>query len=232
MTKNKIRWWIVFAVAMVAYHVVAFAIPFPKNAVFFMSWLFTVIAICAQIYTVRTAFYQGESVRSKFYGFPIAKIGAIYLTVQLILGLCFMAVGFVAVIPIWIPFVLYVLLLGAAAVGFISADAVRDEIERQDEKLKKDVRNMRMLQTKAVSMVQLAHDGQMRKLLEKFAEDLRFSDPVSSEATEELEASLTVCVDELRQTVIKDDKESASMMLQKAEEMLMERNILCKMEKK
>lgn len=232
MAKNKIRWWIVFAVVMVVYQVVVFAIPFPKNAVFFISWFFTVIAICSQIYTVRTAFYQGESVKSKFYGFPIAKIGIMYLAVQLILGLCFMVAGFAAAVPFWIPLVLYVLLLGASATGFITADAVRDEIEKQEEKLKKDVRNMRMLQAKTASMVQLTQDDRMRKRLEKFAEDLRFSDPVSSEATMELEAELAVCVDELRQVVMKDDGESAFMMLQKAGGILVERNSLCKMEKK
>ena len=87
MKKNAIRWWVVLGVVLVVYNVLAFALPFPKTAVFAVSYLFTMIAILAQIYVIRTAFYRGEGVKSKFYGFPIAKLGVIYLAVQLLAGL-------------------------------------------------------------------------------------------------------------------------------------------------
>lgn len=94
MKKNATRWRVILAVLLVVYNVIVFAVPFPKNAAFFVSWLFTLAAIGAQVYVVRAAFYQGEGVKSKFYGWPIAKIGAVYLAVQLVLGLAFMALGF------------------------------------------------------------------------------------------------------------------------------------------
>ena len=109
MNKNAIRWWVVLGVVLVVYNVLAFALPFPKKAVFAVSYLFTMIAILAQIYVIRTAFYRGEGVKSKFYGFPIAKLGVIYLAVQLIAGLVFMALGLI--VPVWLPLALYVVLL-------------------------------------------------------------------------------------------------------------------------
>ena len=93
MKKNTIRWWVLLGVVLVVYNVLAFALPFPKTAVFAVSYLFSMIAILAQIYVIRTAFYRGEGVKSKFYGFPIAKVGVIYLAIQLIGGLVFMALG-------------------------------------------------------------------------------------------------------------------------------------------
>ena len=133
MKKNAIRWWVVLGVVLVVYNVLAFALPFPKTAVFAVSYLFTTIAILAQIYVIRTAFYRGEGVKSKFYGFPIAKLGVIYLAVQLIAGLVFMALGLI--VPVWLPLALYVVLLGVAAAGFVAADAARDEVVRQEVKL-------------------------------------------------------------------------------------------------
>ena len=130
MKKNAIRWWVVLGVVLVVYNVLAFALPFPKTAVFAVSYLFTMIAILAQIYVIRTAFYRGEGVKSKFYGFPIAKLGVIYLAVQLIAGLVFMALGLI--VPVWLPLALYVVLLGVAAAGFVAADAARDEVVRQE----------------------------------------------------------------------------------------------------
>lgn len=91
--KNIIRSWIVLGILLVCYNVVVFFIPFRKNALFAVSWLFTMLAIAAQIYVIRTAFCNGKSVKSKFYGFPIAKLGMGYLAVQLVLSFAFMALG-------------------------------------------------------------------------------------------------------------------------------------------
>lgn len=232
MKKNSVRWWVVLAVVLVVYNVIAFAVPFPKNAVFFVSWAFTLIAIAAQIYVVRSAFYRGEGAKSKFYGFPIAKIGAVYLAVQMALSLVFMALGLAVSLPVWVPLVLYVVLLGAAAVGLISTEATRDEIARQDTKLKKDVSCMRTLQSKAMAMVPLAKDASVRAALEKFAEDIRFSDPVSSAALEAAESDLSTCVDDLQQAVLDNDQEAALSLEKRAEMLLAERNRLCKLEKR
>lgn len=232
MKKNTTRWWVILAVLLVVYNVIVFAVPFPKNAVFFVSWLFTLAAIGAQVYVVRAAFYRGEGVKSKFYGWPIAKIGLMYLAVQLGMGLAFMALGLAVSVPMWLPLVLYVALLGVSAVGLIASDAMRDEIVRQDTALKRDVTCMRALQSKAASMIQLAHDEQTRKLLEKFAEELRFSDPVSSASLRDIEADLTACVNELHQAVTDGDEASIPVLERKAVSVLTERNRLCKLNKK
>ena len=231
MKKNTTRWWVILAVLLVVYNVIVFAVPFPKNAVFFVSWLFTLAAIGMQVYVVRTAFYRGEGVKSKFYGWPIARFGVMYLAVQLALGLVFMALGFTLAVPVWLPLVLYIILLGVLAVGLIASDAMRDEIVRQDTALKRDVTCMRTLQSRAASMIQLAHDEQTRKLLEKFAEELRFSDPVSSASLRDIEADLTACVDELHQALTDGDEASIPLLERKAVSVLMERNRLCKLNK-
>lgn len=229
MKKNIVRWWIAWAVVLVVYHVVVFAIPFPKTPVFVVSYLFTLAALGAQVYIFHTAFTKGAGVRSKFYGWPIARVGALYLAVQLVLGLVFMGLG--TVVPVWVPAVLFVLLLGVAVIGFLSADAIRDEVHRQDMKLKKDVMNMRALQSKAAAMVQATQNSQVRKALEKFSEVLRFSDPVSSESLEAIDADLISCVEELHQAVTDGDHDNALALIQKAEAVLMERNRLCKLGK-
>lgn len=95
MKKNDVRWWVVLGVVLVVYNVLAFALPFPKTGSFVVSYLFSMVAILAQIYVIRTAFYRGEGVKSKFYGFPIATLGVIYLGIQLIAGLVFMALGLI-----------------------------------------------------------------------------------------------------------------------------------------
>ena len=229
MKKNAIRWWVVLGVVLVVYNVLAFALPFPKTAVFAVSYLFTTIAILAQIYVIRTAFYRGEGVKSKFYGFPIAKLGVIYLAVQLIAGLVFMALGLI--VPVWLPLALYVVLLGVAAVGFVAADAARDEVVRQEVKLEKDVSRMREFQAKGRALVTLNQVPEAARPLEKLAEDLRISDPVSSEALTEIEDQLAECLAQLQEAVSAQKTEQILSVCQEAERILAERNQLCKLNK-
>lgn len=229
MKKNAIRWWVVLGVVLVVYNVLAFALPFPKTAVFAVSYLFTMIAILAQIYVIRTAFYRGEGVKSKFYGFPIAKLGVIYLAVQLIAGLVFMALGLI--VPVWLSLALYVVLLGVAAAGFVAADAARDEVVRQEVKLEKDVSRMREFQAKGRALVTLNQIPEAARPLEKLAEDLRFSDPVSSEALTEIEDQLAECLAQLQEAVSAQKTEQILSVCQEAERILAERNQLCKLSK-
>ena len=229
MKKNTARWWIVLAVLLVVYHVVIFAVPIEKTPVFFLSWAFTLVAMGLQVYVIYTAFYKGMGVRSKFYGFPIAKLGIVYLLVQLVLGLAFMLAG--QALALWIPLVVYAVLLAATVIGFVAADAARDEAERQDTKVQKNTARMRDLQAKAASLVDLAQDDSLKQELAKLAEAFRFSDPVSGEALVEIESELTDCLHELQRAIVDGDIQSAISLCQRASIALAERNRLCKQSK-
>lgn len=226
--KNMTRVCVVLAVLLAVFCVVAFALPFVRNGVFWVSFIMAVAAIAAQLYVMKTAFAKGEGARSKFYGWPVARVGVIYLAAQLVLSLLFMCLA--KWVPLWLVIVACALLLGVAAIGFISTDATRDEIERQDEKLKKDVTAMRALRSKAQAMVgQL--DGEEGKAIEKLSEELRYSDPVSSDAVCEIEEELAKCLDTLQQAVVDGDRDAVATLCRKASLTLAERNRLCKLNK-
>lgn len=227
--KSKIQGLVILAILFIVFTVLAFAIPFVKNGVFWLAYVFTAVAILAQGYIFHIAFDKGEPIKSKLYGFPIACFGVIYLVVQLIAGFAFMALAKYA--PIWVCLIVFVLILAAAAVGLIGADVVREEIEQQDAKLVKDVTAMRTLQSKAVFIAGQCSDADTKAVLEKLADTLRYSDPVSNDATVDVEATLTAYLDELQTAVMEGDCESAHALCTKAEVTLAERNRLCKLNK-
>ena len=226
---NEIRWWIGFGATAVVYNVIAFALPFTKTGVFFLSWVFTMAALAAQVYVIRTAFFKGKGVKSKLYGFPIARIGLLYLAVQVALGLVFMALG--TVVPLWLPLVLYVILMGAALIGLIMIEGAREEVERQERKLVKDVSRMRKFQAHTRM---LARDGQIpeaKEPLRELAEAFRYSDPVSSEALKEIEGTIADDLGHLQDAVALLEKEKALELCRKTRQDLEERNQLCRMHK-
>lgn len=225
--KNKQRVWIILAVIFAVYTVLTFALPFEKNAVLWVSYLFGVGAIAAQVYVVRTAFGKGESLKSKFYGFPVAEIGAIYLVAQLVLGIIFMALARVA--PVWLPVVVYVVLLGAAAVGLIAADAAADIVTEVDDHVKADTLFIRSLTADAESLLSKAKGDEIKAACKKVYEAARYSDPVSNPALAPLESEITLRFSAFSEAAIADDAEKAIQLADETITLLGDRNKRCKL---
>ena len=222
MVKNQKRTLAIPVIVLIAFSVISFAIPFRMNGLFWLSYLFGVLAIAVQIYVMNIAFRGTESVKSKFYGFPIAQIGIIYMAVQLILSLIFMALA--AVAPIWIAVVLYVIVLAVAAIGFIGADTVRDEIERQEIKLENHTQTIRTLTARVSALAVSTGDPDIQKLAEEF----RYSDPVSGPATKALEDRMYGIIAELES----NNKGQTAILCREISGVLAERNRICRLGKK
>lgn len=229
MRKNLKRFYISLGVVFAVFTVIAFTLPFARNSVFWIAYLFGVLSIGVQAYIMPHAFQQGSSVRSKFYGFPIARVGAMYIAAQIVLSLVFMALT--KSTSEWvrrIEIILSTLLFGAAMIGVLSTDAIRNEVERQDVKLKKDVTRMRALQSKAASLRDQCDDAEAKATLGKLADAFRFSDPVSNEETVAIEDDLAIYLDELQSVLTEGDYSSVTMLCRKIISILSDRNQTCK----
>ena len=221
---------LVLALLFVVYTLIVLAVPFAKGGMFWLTYLFTAAAFGVQAYVFKLSFEKEAGAKSKFYGFPIARVGVLYLAVQIVLGLVFMALA--AVAPVWLALVLYLALLVAAAVGVIATDSIRDEVERQDTQLKKDVATMRALQSKAAALPARCEDATAKAALEKLAEEFRYSDPVSAPALTDLETDMAATMEELSAAVTDGDNAAVLALCKKISATLAERNRLCKLNKK
>ena len=225
MKKDTLRGIVVVGVLLVLYILIAFLIPFAHTMTFWFSFVFTLAAFAVTTAAVYMALGKDSDAKSKFYGFPIARIGVIYGAMQLIVSLLFMALA--AILPAWIAVLVYALGLGAALIGLISAETVVEQIKEQDIKLKGDTTLMRTLQSKVNQLSSQSGDAAIKALAEEF----RYSDPVSSDALAEIERDLAAVVDELQAAVIDADQEAAGQLCRKAAAVLAERNRQCKLNK-
>ena len=228
--RNQIREWLVIAIAFVVFSVIAFAAPFVRNTVFWLSYAFTAVAILAQVVVFQKAFHEGESVTSKFFGFPIARIGVIWVAAQTVLALVLMALA--AHIAAWIAAVLYVVIMGAALVGLIGADAAREQVERVETAQKADVQLMRRLQAQAKAMAAGCGDAAVKKQLQELSDELRFSDPVSKASLMEIEEQLEAELESLQNALGGENYAEAGKVIAKARRTLAKRNMLCRDSKK
>lgn len=225
MKNNTLRAVVVAAVTFVVYNLIAFVIPFAHTAAFWISYGFSLVAFAVVSASIYIAFIKNPDARSRFYGFPVARIGVLYGLGQLVVSLLVMALA--SWIPWWIPVLVYAVGLGAAVIGLVSAEAVVEEIRVQDDCLKEDTSLMRALQSKVIQMAAQSDEATLKALAEEF----RYSDPVSSNAIADAEADLAAAVDALQAAYVDGDSESLAQLCRKTAALLAERNRLCKLNK-
>lgn len=225
--KKTLSFLIVFAIILVLYNVIFFAVPFPKTGAAWVEYVFSLLAIVGGAGITYYAFGKGGELKSKVYGFPVFRIGYIYAIVQLILGLVICIIGFFADVPVWIPLVASVLILGLSAIGVIAADATRDVIEEQEEQVVRAIKSMQTFRLDMQYIADSCKDETLKKRLNSLSEKFRYSDPVSCDELKEQEERLRTEVSEL-ETLANTDAAKATELVDTITLHLADRNRRCK----
>ena len=212
-----------------AYNLLVFLIPFPLTEVFWLAYAFDLAAIVAQAPVILVAHKNGRNLRSRFYGFPIIRLGIIYLCVQLTVSFVIMPLS--PWMPRWLAVLLFELILAFFAVGLIAADTIRDEIEFQDKKRTSGTFVIVKLRSVTAVMEQQCENADTQKIIRQLADQLRYSDPVSSAVLQNIENSIFNCVREAKNAMANQRYSETQRLCLKAMEMLTERNELCKQNK-
>lgn len=225
--KNKLRFYIIDALVLGIFSAIAFLVPFEHTAQFWISYAFGVLAILLQVYAYPKAF-EAPGAKSKIYGFPLARVATIYLLAQLVLSLGFMAAGIA--VKTWVIWLIDLILLAFVLIGLITVNVVQEEVQRQETTMKKDVSALKAMKAKAASLVS-AGMPDMKTALEALSEEFFSADPVSSEATKDLEAKLSVRLEDLSEAVDAGKTEEVISLCRKITALLKERNAVCKANK-
>lgn len=232
MNKKQKSTIAVFAILSIVYNILFFTIPFPKNKTVWCGYVFTWVALAASLYAVKMAFDSGKELESKVYGYPIFRIGVIYMIAQMVVGLFFDLLGFVLAVPMWILMVISVLMLGAALIGMIATDNARDVIEQTVEKNRAQIKPMKIFKLDIACLADMTEDSSLKTGLKKLEEDFRYSDPVSNENLHEIEGQIQGEIGILKgMLVAKGDEQTILEQIQKVKNLVLERNRMCKMGK-
>lgn len=218
MERNDKKGYALIGIVFVLITVASFAIPTTKTAAFGVAYIFTVIALAAQIFIWKKNI-ENKAMKSKFLGFPVIHIGIIYLAVQIAVLLVFV---FASNLPTWSAVVVCVVIAAIAAICMISADVGRTEIERVEKKVQEKVFYIRNLQTDIECLADTEQDMETKKALEQLAEKIRFSDPMSNEQLTPIEEKIESLIDEMKSANQKSE------IIARIDALLDERNRKCK----
>lgn len=195
MKKNSKMAYGILAIVFVIVCIIAFVIPTAKTTTFWIAFGFTVVAFVTQILIWKVALGKDEPLKSKFLGFPLIHIGIVYLVIQLI---AFAVLTAIPTSPIWIPIIACILILGIFAVCLISTEAGKGEVIRVEQKVQVKMSFVKELQTDVEMLVATETDKEACAALDKLAEQVKFSDPMSDEALSSIEADIKQQVSELQ----------------------------------
>lgn len=219
---------ILFVVLSVLY----FAIPFPKNAASWIAYSFSVVAVGFGWITANVAFKGTETLQSKVYGFPVFRIGYIYLIAQVIFTVVVCLINLKYPVATWVAIIVVVILLAMALIGVIAADNARDVIEKIDEEVEIKTKNVTYFKLDMSSIVDMCNDSELKKKLYSLSEKIKYSDPVSCDETVDVENRISDEIENLKNIVLDNNKEEAAAKINYITNLLADRNRKCKAFKK
>jgi len=211
--------YLILAIVLVVFAVVAFVAPFEKTPVFWVSFVFGLLAICFQIPLWNKAL-SGETLKSKFLGFPMLHIGIAYMIIQLIVSIIMMAVPG---IPLWIAIIVDVVILAISCALVTSGGVARTAIEETEGKIQAKTSFIKSLKADVDILLSKETDSEVRDALRKLSDEIRFSDPMSNSVLEGIEAEIS---DKLMS--VSSAGENKLFVISEISRLIKQRNIKCK----
>lgn len=234
MSKNDKKYLIIVGILLVVYNVLVWAIPFKKidTATFVISYVASMVAILVQPIIYSFALHNKETIKSKLYGWPILKVGYIYLALQMVITVLFYVLGAFIDMPSWISVIISVVVLSFAAVGIILTDTHRDEIEKMETNAPITRKFVQDLKNDAESFAKKITIEPIHSSLVSFADLVKYSDPVSNDTLIEIEDEIGRKYIEIKELIINDKLIEAKVQLDELYVLMEERNNRCKSSKR
>lgn len=222
----------IYAIITAIFAVCTLAIPFEKSPASWVAFAFALVSLVGGCGITLYAFGKAPTLKSKFYGYPLFKVGALYTIIQLIVTLPIYIVGAFVEVPYWVGLALSILVTGLAAIGVIAVDSARDYVETVDAKTLSSTKTMSKFTIDIADVLDMCKDETIYAPLKKLVDKFKYSDIVSTPETATIESQIKREVEELKKMIA---IESADVVIAKIDEisnLLSSRNRQCENSKR
>ena len=142
----------------------------------------TVLMFLLAAWTFYAAFRK-DGLESKILGWPIFKVGAVALAVQVVLGFALM--GLAALCPAWVTVLAEVLIFAVTGICLTVKDAARMVVSQSEAHMADSTAAWKVIRQKANALA-ASGDADMKRL----AEEIRFADPMPTSLDGEIAAQV------------------------------------------
>lgn len=227
-TKKSTLLAVVFVMSFVMYNLLLFLIAGFEDhyEVFWMSYAFMMVAFAMMLGCGLVLGARGFTMRDWLFRYPIIKHTVAYLVAQLVASTLFMIFEDSAS---WkLALVVMMIILFVYMVFAISCLLTKQTIDEVEDRIADKTAYIKLLRADASLLESKTADPALKALCRKFAEDVRYSDPMSCEALFELEKEISLCVADCSEALAAQDADAARTIIERASLLLRERNAKCK----
>lgn len=214
-------------IVFVVFNILTFAIAgfSGHTGAFWLAYVFTVVAFAVAAIECVLASGRNTASGDWLFGYPIYRHCVLYVGLAVVIGAVFMGLSGQAS---WkLVLVVELLLLAAHLLLSISCFAAKRTIENVRTNVKAATASMKLLRADAESAVARMSDAESAALMRKLAEDIRFSDPMSSPALEGLERQIGESISAAVACAAQRNDAGARSCIEQAQKLLAERNRKC-----
>ncbi len=224
MGKKSLYSYVLLVLVFIIY--VAATMPFPKTNIFWIAFAFSLVAFFSQIYTIHILMKGQAHIKYRIYDYPLLRVSVLYLIIQI--GVSLLLMSFSGKVPVFAAVLVEVILLAVAVAANFAVQAAGGEIIRQDMQLKRELLKMEELQERINQLIVQCDEGQMKEILKKLGDEVRYSNPVSGDISEEIEDEITVLVSEIEERVLDGDLGNVTELCSRMRGLLKERDRICR----
>lgn len=216
----------IIAICFVVYNTVLFVLCgfTGHGAGFWISFIFMTVAFLLPTIGGMLIGARGLSLRDWLFGFPLVKHSAVYLACEFTVSTLFIVLDYLLQINWGWVLVPQLIILGVYLIFAISCLFVKQTIDEIHTKTKDKTSFIRLLKVDADMLIELSSDPEAKKTFSAFADEVRYSDPMSSEVLFELEKDISLAVTQARNKLSDGDESAALELCHKASLLLAERN--------
>ena len=149
---------------------------------FWVGYIFITLSFIGQLICAYIAF-KADNLQKFFYNVPLIRISRIGLVLTVILGTLCMAIPN---LPNWIGVILCLAVLAFTAISVIKATTAGDIVSGIDEKIESKTSFIKLLTADAEALMSAAKTPELKAEVKKVYEAIRYSDPMSNAALEEI----------------------------------------------
>ena len=221
----------VYAIVFALINLIIFSVFKPGSletgsmkTVFWFAYGFLVLAFALQVVVMFTGKFENGA-EAIFFGLPLFTIALWYFVLTAILSTVFMILVCLGVaVPFLLMFVLECLLLGVFAIAFIISLTHKNVVQEIDQKIKRNVFAIRSLVTDVETMAESVENKDVKAKLERLAEDIRYSDPMTNDIVAELDLQIKDTIAELEVYVANNELEGIDGRIRQAQLLVSKRN--------
>ncbi len=213
---------------LIAFAVAYMLVPFEKTVATWIAGGFTVLAVLIALICTVSTLKKANTTRKAFYAVPIVRAATIYMAVQLVIGVALCAVSAFVDLSYWVSIGVCGVWFVAAISALIATRATKKAIAVEESETEVKIRNVTEFKVDIVSVLESCRSDELRRELEKLADDIKYSDPVSSVETMELEKKIVSELASLGKAVEDGKVEKAREGIRTVRNLMSERNRICK----